>query len=338
MIEKYGKFFEMNTIKRDLYGVISMVEDCKKVADRCEIEEGAKRGKCIVCGTIERKLFLKAYDKYQYYECENCGALTLDGFPTVKEMYDSDETAGISVYVDPKIYKQRVDMISKPKADFIIDVIGKSGGTIKTWLDIGCGGAELLYYLKTSGSGIVGMGLETNETELRFARNLGIDVYKKFIDTDANDVEIDMLLRDKDVVSFFNVLEHIEKPVEYIDYLYGLMKKGAYLVFEVPRHPSLGSFANLTSMDRIYRHIVPPVHLQIFSEKSLQILLKEKFEILAKWEFGQGFMDVVNNAMILSKTEHCKMYEEVMRAQNHIQRAIDEVGLADQILLVARRI
>lgn len=97
---------------------------------------------------------------------------------------------------------------------------------------------------------------------------------------------------------------------------------------------------NITHIIALYinnRYIVPPIHLQMFNEKSLEILLKGRFDIVVKWRFGQGFMDVINNAMILSQTKHCKIYEEIMRGQNHIQRAIDETGLSDQILLVAIR-
>lgn len=198
-------------------------------------------------------------------------------------------------------------------------------------------GGELLFYLKLCGSDIKGIGLESDKAEWEYTQKIGLDVYKKFIDMDNLDTEITELIQDKDVISFFNVLEHIEKPREYINYLYNSMKAGAYLVIEVPKHPSLGSFANMTSKDNIYRHIVPPVHLQVFSERSLNILLGNMFDIVAIWEFGQGFADIINNAMILSDTKSCELYDKVMATQNKVQRVIDETGLADQILIIAQR-
>lgn len=46
------------------------------------------------------------------------------------------------IYIDSEVYKQRVEMIAKPKADFIIDVIKIIGIVMRNWLDIGCGGGE----------------------------------------------------------------------------------------------------------------------------------------------------------------------------------------------------
>lgn len=164
-----------------------------------------------------------------------------------------------------------------------------------------------------------------------------LDVYKKYIDVNNEAAEVTDLINSNDIVSLFNVLEHIEEPTKYVEYLYTRMKKGSYLIIEVPKHPSLGSFANLTSMDNIYRHIVPPIHLQIFSIKSLEILLGSKFEIVATWEFGQGFMDVINNAMIISETQPCDLYNMILDKSDSIQKTIDEAGLSDQILIIARK-
>lgn len=198
-------------------------------------------------------------------------------------------------------------------------------------------GGEILYYLKSTEVDIEAVGIESDERECMFAKKLGLDVHKGFIDVNCLDEKITELISDKDVVSSFNVLEHIEDPIKYIEYLYESMKSGSFLIVEVPKHPSLGSFANLTSMDNIYRHIAPPTHLQIFSEKSLRILLKDKYEIIAIWEFGQGFSDIINNSMIISKTVPGKIYEHVMKANNYIQQAVDEAGLADQIMIIAQR-
>ncbi len=63
-----------------------------------------------------------------------------------------------------------------------------------------------------------------------------------------------------------------------------------------------------------------------------------KYDVLGMWEFGQGFMDVINNAMLLSGTMSCKLYEMISNMQNDIQRSVDESGLSDQVLVVAKKI
>lgn len=337
MIRKYGKPIDMKTIHRDMDEIHNMLYESRKSAEKWDLSDKNKRCECIVCGSSEIKPFLTVYKKYTYLECTNCDALMIEKFPDVKTMYMSESTVNGTLYIDEATYENRVNMISKPKVDFIIDVIHHLEKPIKSWLDIGCGGGELLQCLKLKDNGIRGIGLESDEAEYRFAKELGLDVRKKFIDTDNEDQEITKILQGMDVVSFLNVLEHIKKPKDYIHYLYKSMKQGAFLVLEVPRHPSVASFANMTAADNIYRHIVPPIHLQIFSEKSLRILLEGQFDIIAIWEFGQGFMDMVNNAMILSETKPCGLYGQVVEAQNDIQQAIDRAGLADQIMIIAQR-
>lgn len=337
MIRKYGKTIDHSMINRDISGIKTLIGESEKSARKLSLSVKTKRDRCIACGSKSRELFLTVYDKYHYYECKNCGALTLEQFPDVESMYSSGDTENFGIYIDERTFENRMNLIAKPKADFVLEVLKDIGKPVHSWLDIGCGGGELLRYLERTKCGIKCIGLESDKAECDFTKKLNLDVRNKFIDTKQEDKEITSLLHEADIVSFFNVLEHIEEPLEYINYLYESMKIGAIMVIEVPKHPSLGSFANLTSKNNVYRHIVPPVHLQIFSEKSLEIMLKDKFDILATWEFGQGFMDVINNAMILSGTNSCDIYHKVVEVQNEVQQSIDKAGLADQILLIAKR-
>ena len=338
MIKRYGKSMDMKSIKRELNDISHLIDDCRTNANKYDMGNRVKRDVCICCGSKNRTLFLTAYNQYNYFECQECGALTLEQYPNPKEMYSSESSENLNIYIDQSVHENRIKVIAKPKADFVLEILREHGVRPKKWLDIGCGGAELLHYLKKEKDDIDAIGLETDKAEVSFARSIGISVYDKFIDTENEDKEITDLISNQDVVSFFNVLEHVEKPVEYIDYLYRSMKSSAWLVFEVPKHPSLGSFANLTSDNRIYRHIIPPIHLQIFSEKSINTMLEERFNIAATWEFGQGFMDVINNAMLVSGVKESKLYDLVLQKQNDIQKAIDSSGLADQILVIARKV
>ncbi len=122
-----------------------------------------------------------------------------------------------------------------------------------------------------------------------------------YIDLKCENSQINRIINRNDVVSFFNVLEHMEDPKRFIDYIYNNMHDNAVMVFEVPRHPSIASFANMTYCNIIYRHITSPGHLQVFSEKSIAMLLQDKLNDLS----------------------------------NTIQPIFDEEGLADQILVVA---
>lgn len=165
----------------------------------------------------------------------------------------------------------------------------------------------------------------------------GLEVHNLFIDIEKENEKTRELLEESDIVSFFNVLEHMVNPKGFLDFIGKRMHPGAVLALEVPRHPSAASFANLTCKNQVYRHIDPPIHLQIFSGDSLGRLLEDQFEIQGKWLFGQGYSDLISNAMLLSGEQENELYHRLMDLSNTIQPVFDRNGLADQILLVARK-
>ena len=179
---------------------------------------------------------------------------------------DKEETANGDIYINDNIYEQRIEMISAPKIQFVMDVFHKLQLKVDSWLDIGCGGGDILWWLDHNYN-IRTEGIESDKYEYQFAVSKGLSVSNLYIDLNICNPQIDSIIHRNDVISFFNVLEHIEDPVKSIDYIFNCMHKGAIMVFEVPRHPSVASFANLTCKDGAYRHIVPPIHLQIFTMK-----------------------------------------------------------------------
>jgi len=172
--------------------------------------------------------------------------------------------------------------------------------------------------LKQNYSGkIEGIGIEIDPAEIRFGRDKGLKIVQGFIDPDNTSEEIIDIIRKADIVSMLNVLEHIEKPDKIINFYKKHMKKGSNLVIEVPRHPSLASFVNLTSPNLTYRHIVPPVHLQVFSDKSIEKMTGD-FILIGTWGFGQGFTDILTSMLLLGNISETELYEKLMDISNDV--------------------
>lgn len=253
-------------------------------------------------------------------------------------MYCGAEAVNSSSYIDDAVYNRRVEMISAPKIQFVLEAC-KEEGNIKvgSWLDIGCGGGEILSWLKYN-SDIRAEGIESDEREFRFTVSKGLEVNKCYIDLRYENSLVDQIIYRNDVVSLFNVLEHVEDPVGFLEYIYGHMHENSVLALEVPRHPSIASFANMTCSSVVYRHITTPGHLQVFTDQSIGILLQNKFQVIGKWGFGQGYTDLVNNAMIMAGVEENILYDRLIDLSNKIQPVFDAEGLSDQILVVAVKI
>jgi 2-polyprenyl-3-methyl-5-hydroxy-6-metoxy-1,4-benzoquinol methylase len=202
--------------------------------------------------------------------------------PDVKKLYEKEGTPASTIYLDKDVFQRRVEIIVLPKIEFILETINKNDYLILC--DAGCGVGELLAGLKQNYNGkIDGIGIEIDPAEIRFERDKDLEIIQGFIDPNNPSEEIIDIVRKADIVSMLNVLEHMEKPDEIINFYKRYMKKGSNLVIEVPRHPSLASFVNLASPKLTYRHIAPPVHLQVFSDKSIVEIMKGRGGIDLYW-------------------------------------------------------
>lgn len=336
MVIKYGKPVQMRQINRNLDGIKRMIDLSRQNSDRCYIPPAKDAvPRCRICGSETANLFVSVWNKYHYYECEECGAVFLYNLPDVKSMYTGDETVTGTLYTNDAVFEQRVNMISAPKVQFVLDVCGESKVPVSQWLDIGCGSGEILRCLQATN--IRAIGIESDKNECDFVTKKGLNVINHYIDVEANDTKTVKLIQESDVISCLNVIEHIADPVSFVKYILKHMKLGAVFVFEVPRHPSMASFGNMTCNNAVYRHIESPAHLQVFSDKSLKYLLGDELKIIGKWEFGQGYTDLINNAMLLSDQQESALYVNLLNLSNKIQPIIDEAGFADQMLVVAQK-
>jgi len=287
---------------------------------------------CRICGNSKTHLYFKAYSDYLYYECEDCGVVYLDNLPKINEMYREKESGNSFTYIDDSKYQKRINTIIAPKAEFVMEVCNLNKIKVNKWLDIGSGGGHLLSYLNSKG--INGIGIESDVRQYEFSKSRGYNVINAFIDVENKNQAINNLINEMDVVSLFMVLEHMEYPDKMINYLYEQMKPGAVLVIEVPRHPSVASFANLAYRNIVYRHIAPPGHLQIFSEKSIDYLFEDKFQIIGKWGFGLGFADIINYLIYSNDTIDSNIYQKIMDCSSEVQLIFDKNGLSDDMIFV----
>lgn len=138
------------------------------------------------------------------------------------------------------------------------------------------------------------------------------------------------------------MIEHVCNPREWISAISAHMRSGSYLVVDTPREPSLARLANIACLSYNYKHLIPPEHINIFTEESLGILANESgFGWVGRWCFGTGFVDLLNSLLLLSDNPDLSNlesnFDDIRQASNHIQKAVDESGLANAMLCVFRK-
>ena len=133
-------------------------------------------------------------------------------------------------------------------------------------LEIGCGPG--VFYNPMKKLSIDWHGLEINPFWLSFGKKNNIPI---------SDLKINKIKKKFDVVTAHQVLEHVEKPDEFVKMIKEVLNPGGVLHLELPNNNSLTSkirqFSPKLSND--FGFIQPPMHLRAFSKKSLSYLLNQ---------------------------------------------------------------
>lgn len=133
-------------------------------------------------------------------------------------------------------------------------------------LDIGAGRGEFCSNLP---SGVKYLGLEFSESAVASAAHKGINV--------QNLTLLDLINKDMkfDVIVCFQVLEHLEKPVELVQQVKKLLRNGGKLILATPNNDSI----LFTYHDTLLN--MPPHHILLWNYFSLNsLLVKNKFKVL----------------------------------------------------------
>lgn len=231
-------------------------------------ERAFDQARCVVCGSWNTALQYKAvrYRKkpgaqaWDMHRCRRCGLLFVWPLPT------DAEVAGVYADVEYRAEDLR-DHSADAFAleDHILKLLERHGvhppGRL---LDVGCGAGHFLN--RARDRGWLPLGQEIALHSARFARDqYGVEILTEPIET----VVPKLAPASFDLITLIGVIEHVPDPVGFLSQLRRLMKPG-------------GSLFILTDNVRSWLHfllrenfpwIMPPEHLQLFTPRSIDVLL-----------------------------------------------------------------
>lgn len=329
---RFSKAMDMRRLNRTPAWRREIAADQAALSAKLASERPA-RDACPVCGSAAQSLFARIF-AFDYTECGACGHIysrTPPEAEAVQRLYAGAGDANSvqrKIYLDAAVYQRRVSDIALPKAAYVGDFVGERG----RWIDIGCGVGEVV--AAATQLGWQASGIESDCEEAAFARAMGSKVTEAYV-TGENAAQ---LLRNAQVVSFFNVLEHIHEPGALLAAAAGALREGCLVVAEVPRHPSVSSLCNRLFPQMASRHIYPPDHLHVFTDESFACMIAAAgLRPLGVWYFGQDFFDLVCSAAAQQGLEPSVLYDRVLDLSPALQGVIDRAGLADTLLAVCER-
>lgn len=127
-------------------------------------------------------------------------------------------------------------------------------------LDIGCGPGFFLERVRAKGG--QASGLELNKTVASSTATKGFEVHSVTIEEFAKDHANEF-----DVVSFFQVLEHVADVRSFLDAALAVVKPGGLMVIGVPNNNPY-----LLVHDRMHTLNLPPHHMGLWDKESLSAL------------------------------------------------------------------
>lgn len=220
---------------------------------------------CNVCNNENPDTFSLKYElkEYSIVTCNNCGFVFIPQSYRKKISYESyrDEAVLNSVrqgnnYIKFRRHKLRLKLIQS---------YVKTGKLY----DVGVGWGHFLYTAKR-------MGFETT----------GVEVSALMHHYSTNDLHLDVINDDflninipsktYDVVTMWDVLEHIANPKEVIRRVHNMLQDDGYFIFQVPQIDS-----KVAKKQKEKWSMLSIEHINYFSKKSIdKLLIQEGFEIV----------------------------------------------------------
>ncbi|HCP09435.1 MAG TPA: hypothetical protein DIT22_01860 [Thermodesulfobacterium commune] len=222
---------------------------------------------CPVCQTqVEAytETYTSPYNKQEYekYECPHCEVHWWEPLKIIPEFYEDEVFEGYIGFHEGMRLR-----IGKNHEAFFKNFPGNLKGRL---LDVGCGDGVFLKEAQRHGFEVWGIDFDKKSVEVA-KRSLGVEtVYAMSLE------EFYRFAKEKglkfDVITFFEVLEHQDSPMEFLRMVRELLKEGGYMAGSVPNRERL--FAK--TVDWKYFHgDYPPHHFLRFSDMALKNTLEK---------------------------------------------------------------
>jgi 2-polyprenyl-3-methyl-5-hydroxy-6-metoxy-1,4-benzoquinol methylase len=241
------------------------------------------------------------------YRCVDCGCIMAD------VEFQPDQYEAASYYTMRQRTKEDIDDEWGFRWRYILARISRMS-RCASLLDVGAGNGYFVY-LAASEFSIEASGLEISRQEVQFAREtLGIDLLK-----------VDLVEHDKryDVVTCFNVIEHVGQPKRFFDALVERVEPGGSVVLTTPNPGCIQAKARGL---RHWRMVAPPHHINLFTRDTLTSLFEQRGMKVLQYETLSTYAHAVRRW----DTRH-----RVLRLA--VFRMLKALGLGADHLVIARK-
>lgn len=164
-----------------------------------------------------------------------------------------------------------------------------------TLLDVGAGNGYFVL-LASEEFSIDATGVGVHNEEIKFAKDvLGVQLINE---------DVAQHRRNYDVVTCFNVIEHVVDPSLFLGHLAARVKPGGILVLSTPNTACLR--ARIKGLQN-WERIDPPHHINLFPRKSLRALISRHNLEEIKYETLSTYITLVNTKNLFLRRIFCNI-------------------------------
>lgn len=247
---------------------------------------------CPICNTNIHKegnidIYISKYnkEKYKLYRCPNCDAEFWEPLKIIPDFYDKE---GEEAY---GLFHSGIRTMPYWQKSFFKYFPLKSGRI----LDIGCGDGIFLKEAQKKGFDVWGLDFDKKSIKISQEKFGLKNTYAMSL---VNFTEFAIRQKIKfDVITFFEVLEHQDKPEEFINSVKSLLNNNGYIAGSVPNRESI-----IVKIERkLYQGDFPPHHFLRFSKK-----------VILKFFLRNGFYDIETFLIHYPLIEYSAFIESVL--------------------------
>ena len=212
-----------------------------------------KHKNCILCGSGSFEK-MKNYEKHHLVKCRSCKFIFCELIPTELELEKHYENYGRNDYLSPLTIKRYHE---------ILDSFERNRKTNKL-IDVGCGIGYFLEEAKKRGWEVY--GTEFTDEAIEICSKKGIKMNKGVLNPNNYDSQ------EFDVITSFEVIEHINNPQEELANFYKILRKGGLVYCTTPNFNSLLRYR----LKEKYNVLCYPEHLSYYTPKTLKYVFEKE--------------------------------------------------------------
>jgi 2-polyprenyl-3-methyl-5-hydroxy-6-metoxy-1,4-benzoquinol methylase len=280
---------------------------------------------CTLCNQTNGSLFLEWVEGYQLYQCNFCGAVSpnintsIDKI-LIESVYENEHYRKKFMRETHNQFEYRKSQYGVERYQYSFDRLSlPQNGRV---LDLGCGAGYFLSVL--ADKGIDYKGLEVTEHLVEYCKKyhrLNVEPSKLEDETDQY----------YDLITMFDVLEHLSDPVYLLGIIKAKLKKGGYCIAYTPNVHSI-SYELMGSRQNT---LLPFEHLCFFNPQSIDYLANQAGLVIHSIEtYGLDLMDYL---LMKEHEDNINYIDNLGEMMSLLQAVLDKYKISNHFRITFRK-